>query len=193
MIGTVCGQEQESTDQKLGIKLSISGATLLGQEFQNPRPKFGYAAGIYYRKDLKKAWSLHTEFLGNFKGSKFSNGDTGYSRIALLYVDAAVLPKYSFGDDVSSVALGPYGSYLALSSLFVGGQQASEANDLALKPYDAGLAVYYFNKGRIASFQAGAKIGLVDINNGINFQGVSPRTGTGGFIRSVGIEVGVIF
>jgi len=192
IVHSAFAQSDESGDQKLGIKTSISAASLFGSELVNPRPKFGYAAGAYFSKNGKKKWGVYTELLGNFKGSKFSNGDTGYSRIALLYVDAAVLPKYSFSSE-HDAALGLYTSYLALSSLFVGGQQAAEANNLDLKPFDFGIAAYFIKKGNIASFQFGTKVGLVDINDGINFEGVKPATGTGGFIRSVGLEIGMIF
>ncbi|MEN8732168.1 MAG: outer membrane beta-barrel protein [Bacteroidia bacterium] len=183
---------QSSNGNKLGIKTSINLSTLLGDEFQNPRPKYGYTAGAFYQINPQKKWSMYTELVGSFRGSRFSNGDTGYSKVALFYMDVAAMPSYKI-DEKKKVSLGPYLSYLALSSMFKGAQQKAFLNDIGVRPIDLGLAAYYSTQGPIVGFQVGAKLGLLDANNGVNFTDVLPPTGTGGFIRNLSLEIGMLF
>lgn len=192
--GAASAQETDLGTHKLGIKTSINISALLGTEFQNPRPKFGYTAGAYFRTpEFKKNWTLQTEALGSFRGSNFGNGDTGYSRIALFYVDVAALPQYAFQDGKKSISIGPYISYLGLSSLYIGEKKKAELNDIALDDLDFGLATYFTIHGPVASFQIGGKLGITDVNNGINFVGYFPQTGSEGIIRNLSFEIGVLF
>lgn len=168
-------------------------SSMLGDELLNPRPKFGYTAGAYYTRSLNKDWKIYSEFVGNFKGSNFSNGFDEYSSIALFYMDLAILPMYDIVEDKQAVSIGPYISYLGLSSLYLGEQKKSVLNDLDLKQLDYGLAIYYTAYGNIVGFQIGAKWGIQNINDGINFIDIRPQTGTNGTIQNLGIEIGMLF
>jgi len=194
IFGQLNAQEADRSTYKLGIKTSINISSLLGTEFENARPKFGYTAGVYFETpDFKKKWSLHTEALGSFRGSNFANGDTGYSQIALFYVDIAALPQYDFQEGKKSISFGPYLSYLGLSSLYIGEKKKAELNNLDLDPFDAGFVTYFTIHGPVASFQVGGKLGLKNVINGINFDSYYPRTGKGGIIRNLSLEIGVLF
>ena len=127
------------------------------------------------------------------RDSNFSNGDTGYSRIALFYVDVAALPQYNFQEGKKSISFGPYLSYLGLSSLYIGEKKKAELNNLDIDPLDAGFVTYFTIHGPLASFQVGGKLGLKDVNNGINFDTYYPRTGKNGIIRNLSLEIGVLF
>ncbi|MFB1003057.1 MAG: hypothetical protein QMC70_02810 [Bacteroidia bacterium] len=185
-------QGAKRNSNKLGIKTSINISTLLGNELQNPRPKFGYTAGAYYHINQANDWSLYTEYTASFRGSRFSNGDTGYSKIALFYVDFAAMPAYKL-DDKQTLSFGPYLSYLGLSSIFKGQQQKAYLNDIGIRPLDAGIGAYYTLQGSLVGFQVGGKLGLANANKDISFDDLTPATGTGGFIRSLSLEVGMIF
>ena len=193
ILGTASAQDAANGNHKLGIKTSINISTILGEELQNPRPKFGYTAGAYHIYKEKNKWSLYSELAASFRGSKFSNGDTGYSRIASFYLDLALLPRYTIGGGEHSISAGPYGSYLALSSLYLGASQKPELDDLNFRPYDFGFAAFYTQHGPTASFQIGGKLSLIDANDGVNFVGAFPETGNGGFIRSLSFEIGMLF
>jgi hypothetical protein len=193
ILSTASAQNTVSENHKLGIKTSVNIATLLGEELQNPRPKFGYTAGAYYIRNQKKTWSIYSELAASFKGSKFANGDTGYSRISLFYLDLAVLPRYTFKENKHTISAGPYASYLALSSLYLGATPKPESSDLNFRPFDIGIAAFYTIPGTVASFQVGGKLSLIDANGGVNFVGAFPATGTGGLIRSVNFEIGMLF
>ncbi|PCJ66046.1 MAG: hypothetical protein COA58_08205 [Bacteroidetes bacterium] len=184
-------QKKERPELDLGIKTSINISTLSGTEFENPRPKFGYTAGAYLETPLDKKWSLHSEILGSFRGSNFKNGDTAYTKIALFYIEAAILPSYLL--DKNNISIGPYLSYLGLSSLYIGNDQKSKLNDLNFKDLDFGLASYYTINGPIVGFQFGVKVGLSNANNGVNFDGYFPKTGKGGEIRNLSFEIGLLF
>ena len=99
---------------------------------KKPKVKFGYTAGSYFISNTKKKTSVYAEIIGNFKGSNFNNGDTGYSKIALFYVDASLLPLFRLQND-HAICIGPTVSYLGLSSLYVGEKKKSSTsskNDL---------------------------------------------------------------
>jgi len=193
MAFTLCyGQNKDNSELKLGIKTSINISSLLGTEFQNPRPKFGYTAGAYLNAPINKKWSLQSEVLGSFRGSSFNNGDTGYSKIALFYVDAMVAPTYRL--EKNSISIGPYLSYLGLGSIYIGDKKKSEdIEEFGLKPLDFGVAGYYTIHGPVVGFQFGAKVGLSNVNNGVNFDGIFPKTGTGGSIKNLSFEIGMLF
>jgi hypothetical protein len=189
----VGAQGEISANHKLGIKTSINISTLIGNELKNPRPKFGYTAGAYHIYKPQESWSLYSEITASFRGSKFSNGDTGYSRISLFYLDLAVLPRYTIKKSKHSISAGPYASYLALSSLYLGVTQKPETSELNFRPYEVGLALFYHQTGKTVGFQLGAKLSLTDSNDGVNFIGAFPASGTGKAIRNLSIEVGLLF
>jgi hypothetical protein len=190
---SVIAQQKAEFPHKVGIKTNINISTLLGSELQAPRPKFGYTAGPYLIFNPEKPWSLYTEAVGSFRGSKFKNGDTGYSRIATFYIDVSILPLYSIPNSNKAVSLGPYASYLGLSSLFIGAKKKPEINDIGFKNYDIGVASYYHIKGETVSLQIGGKLALINANNDVNFVGYYPKTGNGGIIRSLSFEIGMAF
>lgn len=191
MLGTFA-QGSSSSKHKVGVKTSFNLSLLLGDELQNPRPKFGYTAGVYCQFNNENTWSLYSEITGSFRGSKFSNGDTGYSKIALFYLDVAAMPSYTI-DDKQKIAFGPYASYLGLSSVFKGEQKKAYLNDIGIGPLDAGIGAYYTIQGPIVGFQVGGKFGLSNANKDVNFVDLSPATGNGGFIRNFSLEIGMIF
>ena len=196
LLGGVRAYAQNSTpsDHKVGLKTSINFSTLLGDELSRPRPKFGYVAGPYYHYKPTNKWSLYTELLGDFKGSNFSNGDTGYARVALSYITLGMLPTYTLPESNKTVGVGPYVSYLGLASVYVGQQRKPNQSDkLGFANFDLGLAAYYTIKGQAVSFQVGGKIGLLDVNNDVRFESVSPITGTGGLIRNISLDLGMLF
>lgn len=187
-------QTEASDNSRLGIKTSIHASLIYGTELQNASPKFGYTAGAYYQHAFNKSFGLHTEFVGSFRGSNFKNGIGEYSKVALFYLDLPLMLYYQESKDATNqFAFGPVASYLGLSSLFVGTQKKAEINDLQLKDFDYGVALYYHKKNKITIFQVGAKLGLRNINNGIYFENIKPITGNNGSINNLSFEIGYLF
>ena len=96
-------------------------------------------------------------------------------------------------DTRQNISFGPYISYLGLSSIFKGEQKKAFLNDIGIGPLDAGLGAYYLIQGPIVGFQVGGKVGFTNANQDVNLVELSPATGTGGFIRNLSLEIGMIF
>jgi hypothetical protein len=184
--------EAGSGDTKLGIKTAINLSTFTGSELTNPRLRFGYSAGAYYRTRINKNLHFQTEFLGNFKGSNFNNDLDEYSRIATFYLDLPLMIGYELSDN-QLIMIGPQLGYLALSSMYIGSKAKAHINDLALHPFALDGIISYQVNGKIVGFQAGLKLGVFDLNNGLNFEQINPPTGNGGSIRSLSFELGLLF
>ena len=185
-------QTNNSSNHKLGVKTSFNLSSMAGTALENPRIKFGYTAGTYFISNIKNKISIYSEIIGNFKGSNFKNGDVGYSKIALFYVDASLLPLFRLKNE-HSICLGPTVSYLALSSLYVGDKKKSEIDKLALKPWEYSIAMYYLVPKSVVSFQFGTKIGIRNINDNIILDNVTPTINPNVTIQNISFEIGMLF
>jgi hypothetical protein len=185
-------QSSNISNNKLGVKTSFNLSSMVGTALKNPRAKFGYTAGTYFISNTKKKTSIYSEIMGNFKGSNFSNGDLGYSKIALFYVDVSLLPLFRLKNE-HSVCIGPTVSYLGLSSLYIGEKRKSEIDELSLKPWEYSIALYYQIPKSIVSFQFGSKIGIRNINNNLILDNISPTINSNGTIQNISFEIGMLF
>ena len=159
--------QSDLSNNKLGIKTSFNLSSITGSALMNSKVKFGYTAGSYFISNTKKKTSVYAEIIGNFKGSNFNNGDTGYSKIALFYVDASLLPMFQL-QNKHAICIGPAVSYLGLSSLYVGKKKKSEIDKLNIKPWEYSIALYYHIPKSIVTFQFGTKVGLRNLNNNLS-------------------------
>jgi hypothetical protein len=188
---SILAQSNSISKHHLGVKTSINISSMIGSALKNPTPKYGYTAGSFCVFHSEKKITAYTEIVGNFKGSNFNNGDLGYSKIALFYVDASVLPMVKLKNK-NAIAVGPSLSYLGLSSIYVGAKKKSEIDKLNLKPWDLNLTVFYHIKKDIVTFQFGTKIGLIDIYNNLNLTTISPSIDQGN-IMNISFEIGMLF
>jgi len=184
--------QSDLSNSKLGIKTSFNLSSITGSALMNPKVKFGYTAGSYFISNTKKKTSVYAEIIGNFKGSNFNNGDTGYSKIALFYVDASLLPLFRLQND-HAICIGPTVSYLGLSSLYVGEKKKSEIDKLNIKPWEYSIALYYHVPKSIVTFQFGTKVGLRNLNNNLSLDDIYPNINPNGTIRNISVEIGMIF
>jgi hypothetical protein len=189
---SLIAQTNDISDHRLGIKTSFNLSSMFGTALENPRIKFGYTAGTYFISKTKKKTGIYSEIIGNFKGSNFKNGDAGYSKIALFYVDASLLPLFRLKNE-SSICIGPTVSYLGLSSLYIGEKKKSEIDKLSLKPWEYSITVYYLIPKPVVSFQFGTKIGLRNINDNIILDNVTPTINQNGTIQNISFEIGMLF
>lgn len=187
------GQGSGNKDFRLGIKTAINLSSLQGTELQNPRLRFGYSAGAYYRQELNRKYHFQAELLGNFKGSHFANGDGEYQSIATFYVDFPLLLARELGDEKHLLMVGPQVGLLGLSSMYVVRNAKSTTNDVGLKPWALDLCLAYQQVGTVAGWQLAVKYGLLNVNDKLEFEDINPPTGTGGSIYSLSFELGLIF
>jgi hypothetical protein len=179
----------------IGIKTGTAFSSLIGKELQNPRVKFGFQGGVYYRQKLRSSLHLLTELNASFRGSNFDNGKTGYNRISLLNLDLPItlMIDVSKKKNEHLIFFGPQLTYLAKSDLYVNPDNVSKYQNLDLKPWDVMAVAGYHYNGYYMGWQIAAKYGLTDINDGIKFIDVSPVTGTGKLIRNVSLELSMFF
>jgi hypothetical protein len=193
---TVCRVEAQTLPEgdnfKFGLKVGLSGSTLLGDELKNPRPRFGYLAGIYYKQRIKNNWSIYSELTGNVRGSNFKNGADGYSGIHLFTIEMPLTLVYQFKEN-HNVSIGPQVSWITASSLFVGSNRKTALDGLGFKPIDFGLSAFYTRSYEVVSIQTGVNIGYRNINRNINFENIKPETGNGGIVRILSFDVAFIF
>lgn len=182
----------EGDNFKFGLKVGLSGSTLLGDELKNPRPRFGYLAGIYYKQRIKNNWSAYAELTGNVRGSNFKNGADGYSGIHLFNIEMPLNLVYQI-KEIHSVSIGPKISWITASSLFVGSNRKTALDGLGFKPIDFALTAFYTRSYEVISIQTGVNIGYRNINQNINFENIKPETGNGGVIRILSFDVAFIF
>lgn len=178
---------------KLGIKTAVNLSTLLGSEFENPTPRFGYTAGAYVYTAINKKWQFQTELLANFKGSNFKNDLEDYTKISTFCIDMPVMLGYRLNEGRNAVLFGPQFSYLSLSSMYIGSNAKAYINDIGLDPFGLDACVMYQVNGKVVGFQMGVKLGLLNINNGVNFENINPPTGKGGTIKPFSFEIGMLF
>jgi hypothetical protein len=178
---------------RFGVKIGTSFSTLIGDELENPKPRFGYLAGIYYKQKIGNKIGIYSEFTGNVRGSNFSNGIDGYSGIHLFSLELPVAFAIDIKED-KTISLGPQVSYYPASSLFVGDNRKTEIDGLGFKPFDLKAVIYYTKSYDIISLHTGFKFGLRNINQNIDFgDRIKPATGNGGLIRLICLDFALIF
>lgn len=196
IFAVLCGYAQkypEGENFRFGLKVGTSFSTLLGDELENPRPRFGYLAGIYYKQKIGPSLGVYTEFTGNVRGSNFSNGIDGYSGIHLFSLELPVALAIDIKED-KTISIGPQISYYPASSLYVGQNRKTEDDGLGFEPFDVKAVLYYTKSYEVVSLHMGFKFGLRNINRDLDFgDKVKPATGNGGLVRLVCLDLALIF
>ncbi|MBR9861757.1 PorT family protein [bacterium] len=179
---------------KFGVKTGLNFSSYFGNEFQNPRPRFGYTAGIYFRTKLSDNTHFHTELLGNYKGSNFKNeGANEYVKISSFHLDLPTYLVLAFKDNKHNVMFGPQFSRHLISSMYISGQSTAYADSVNFKPFSIDFGVAYQHNSKVVSTQFGVKMGITDQNGGVFFEDINPPTGKGGVIRLFSVEMALIF
>lgn len=179
---------------KLGIKTGVNFSMLLGTEFKNPTPRFGYTAGAYWSKAFKRdKYLLQIELLANFKGSNFANPVGQYQSIPVFALDLPLMYGPTFKKK-HSLLFGPQFGYMALSSMFLNKAQGKAFdNNVGFTRYLLDGVVMYQYQAGVVGYQCGFKYSILDMNDNVEFVDIFPATGTGGSVRSLSFEAALIF
>ncbi|MFM9943719.1 MAG: hypothetical protein ACKVQB_00655 [Bacteroidia bacterium] len=157
---------------RVGLKAGPIASSLLGTALTKPSLNNGFTLGIYYKNKLKSGFHFQTEANATMRGARFSgNGDLGYNKFTLFYFDAAqlIIKDLKKGDHSHVAVLGVQPSILIQSWVYNPYFQMSPAaRGIALNGGDV-FAVfgYQYNK-KIFGIQSVVKIGLTNINRGLN-------------------------
>lgn len=182
-----------SAPLKLGLKLGVGYASMLGGELQNPTGCFDLNGAAYLRYRFKPRWAYQTEAGVSFRGSNFSNGPSEYSTIKLYYLDVPVMLLYGLNKTATSnLILGVQYSYLLNSSIYTSNGAFPEPTAPGLKKNDvlAIIGAQFYTP--FVGFQITAKYGLLNINNGLLGANTKPAY-KGKDIHNFAIEIALIF
>jgi hypothetical protein len=206
---------QESTNDwsNLGLKMGIGAYSFYGDELKNPRPMFGYVAGLYYHSPLEKGrFHLQTGLDIRFRGGNFANareGDTAigtaYTKISLVSLDLPVQLLISTNlekqREALFVTLGAQASYLMRSVLYVGPDQIplnqsvymQTWDNLPLKPIELLLSVGVQQRFVTVGYAISLNMGITNLNDNFLIQGISPASGNGLGIGTWSLEASLLF
>lgn len=206
---------QESTNDwsNLGLKMGIGAYSFYGDELKNPRPMFGYVAGLYYHSPLEKGrFHLQTGLDIRFRGGNFANareGDTAigtaYTKISLVSLDLPVQLLISTNlekqREALFVTLGAQASYLMRSVLYLGPDQIplnqsvymQTWDNLPLKPIELLLSVGVQQRFVTVGYAISLNMGITNLNDNFLIQGISPASGNGLGIGTWSLEASLLF
>ena len=197
--GTACMQLQAQIVPKedkfrVGLRIGMGVTTIKGGELENPTTKRGFVAGAYSRYRFSNWLDFSTGLEASFRGSRFDNGDSGYSQVGLVYTDIPALFMIKTGNDGKfRTVIGYQASALLKSSLFVGPDPVYRKLGLPLRQMDH-MAVFGFTlDGVITGLNFYVKYSLRDVNSGINYPEIRPEQGKGKEIRNLAFELGINF
>ena len=206
---------QESTNDwsNLGLKMGIGAYSFYGDELKNPRPMFGYVAGLYYHSPLEKGrFHLQTGLDIRFRGGNFANareGDTtigtAYTKISLVSLDLPVQLLISTNlekqREALFVTLGAQASYLMRSVLYVGPDQIplnqsvymQTWDNLPLKPIELLLSMGVQQRFVTVGYAISLNMGITNLNDNFLIQGISPASGNGLGIGTWSLKTSLLF
>ena len=206
---------QESTNDwsNLGLKMGIGAYSFYGDELKNPRPMFGYVAGLYYHSPLEKGrFHLQAGLDIRFRGGNFANAregataiGTAYTKISLVSLDLPVQLLISTNlekqREALFVTLGAQASYLLRSVLYVGPDQIplnqsvymQTWDNLPLKPIELLLSVGVQQRFVTVGYAISLNMGITNLNDNFLIQGISPASGNGLGIGTWSLEASLLF
>jgi len=167
------GQNYSAGDNyHLGMKAGPALSLLLGDGFTTPSVLYGFTGGLYYKRQLKNGFHFQTEISSTIRGAKFDNsGQFGYDKVSLLFIDAAqlILKDLNKGSHTHCAVFGIQPSLIAQSWVYNSYYQLSPAaRDIQLNTLDVFAVVGYQLNRKIIGIQSVFKLGLTNINRGLN-------------------------
>lgn len=179
---------------RMGLRIGVGITTLRGSALENPTSKRGFVAGAYARYRVNKSIDFSTGVEASFRGSRFNNGDSGYSQIALVYTDFPALFMIKTGRTSNTrLVVGYQASALLKSSLFVGKTPVYSKLDLPLRQMDhLGVLGVSFD-GELTGVNFYFKYGFRNINRGVNYTDVRPKQDKTGDITNMAFEIAINF
>ncbi|NUM31397.1 MAG: outer membrane beta-barrel protein [Bacteroidetes bacterium] len=186
---------------KAGLKAGISLNTFKGNAFTTSYFTRGFSLGLYYRQKFKNGIHFQTEITPAIRGAKFTNSsDTGYEKINLLYIDFTqlLIKDLNKNNNTHCLLAGIQPSVLLQSWVYNNYYKLSPAaRDIALNSIDFSIVAGYQLNKKTFGIQSLIKIGLLNINRGLNMRDHDGRrlgpTNDKGTIRNLSLETSITF
>lgn len=178
---------------KLGLKLGAGYSSMLGKELENPAGTFGIDGSAYLRYRFKPMFAFQTEVGASFRGGNFNNGPGEYSSIKTYYIDLPAMIVIAVDKTTNNhIIAGVQYSRLVNSSLYLTNSVSPETNAPSLKKDDVMALIGMQFYTPFVGFQILAKIGVLDINDGLMGANTKPKY-KGKDIRNLAIELNFLF
>ncbi|MCB9240890.1 MAG: PorT family protein [Flavobacteriales bacterium] len=187
---------RDGEDYKLGVTMGLNVTQLTGTELKDPGIKTGMVIGAYYRKELTKNWHLSSEIAFSLRGSNFAHGaENEYYAMKFVYMDFPLALMYKVVDDENKqfALIGLEPSYMLQSEIYINPEFRAQYRNYGFKPFDLATQVGYHFDFYYFGFRPSIKIGLLNINDNLNLEGVTPETGKGGSIRNFTMDFKFFF
>ena len=182
---------------KVSLNMGFNTSTVLGTELKDATLKPGLLIGVDYRQKLGKSpFQVRTTLQAAYRGSRFSHTSADhYYKLNLVYAELPVDLLFKVGKTNAFISLGGSANALLQSEFFIRPDFTAEDdfNNVGFTTFDysgrAGVLfdLYYF------AWSLNLQFGLRDINNNLFLEDVLPQTGTGGSIRTLGINTKIHF
>ena len=213
MLGNSQAQDANNDLSNLGLKMGVGAYSFYGDELKNPQPMFGYVAGLFYHSPLEKGrFHVQTGLDLRFRGGNFANGgstdtaiNTAYTKISLVSLDVPLQLLISTNLDKQRealfVTLGANASYLMRSVLYVGPNKIplnqsvymQTWDNLPLNPVELMLSVGVQQRFVTVGYAVSLNVGITNLNDNFQIQGINPATGNGGKIATWSLEASLLF
>lgn len=187
---------------RVGMRAGPVMSWLTGDALSKPSPNYGFTAAIYFKHRIGNHLHFQTEVGPSVRGSRFNgNGSNGYNKFTLMYMDAAELLMIDLKKDVHlhTLVLGVQPSALLQSWVYSPYFQLSPAaRGVKLNGMDCSAVFGYQLHKKVYGIQSVIKIGLTNINRGLNMYDVlgnplGPATNNSGIIRNISWETSIAF
>lgn len=194
-VQSVFGQLYPKDDTyKLGIKTGAVFTRLNGGVLVNPAIKYGFSGGVFFRHPVGNNFHVQVESNATFRGGNFKNGEDEYYKLSTFYLElpAMWMVDLKKGSDEWCAFVGAQASVLANATIYVDPNVIPQKEQPNLKNMDYFGIIGIQRNTYYAGFQLALKLGLTDINGGVEFVdfGPDPRSGQ---IRNFGVELSVYF
>lgn len=177
---------------KLGVKMGTGAGMMIGQELQNPRPKYVITGGAYLHYRFSKHWSIQPEANVSFRGSNFNNGDNQYTSITEYALDVPFLIMYGLTkQNTVNLFVGGQFSHTLNRSMYLKGAvvPASPTPSMSNQNWFAVLGSQF--QTPFIGFQIALKYGITDMNTGLSPVMNPPNTGKD--IHQTLLELNLLF
>ena len=196
-----CQTYLEGDKFRVGLKAGLLASNLLGTALTTPGINNGFTGGLYYRYQLKNGFHFQTEIGATIRSARFNNtSDTGYTKFSLFYLDFAqlILKDLKKGSHTHCVLFGAQPSVLVQSWVYNSYYQLSPAaRSVKLNGMDVFAVFGYQYNRKIIGIQSVIKIGLTNINRGLNMYDAGGKhlgpTNDKGTMRNISWETTISF
>lgn len=177
---------------KVGVKMGTGAGMMVGQELQNPRPKYVITGGAYLHYRFSKHWSLQPEANVSFRGSNFNNGDNQYASITEYALDLPLLIMCGLTkQNTVNVFVGGQFSHTLNRAMYLKDAvvPASPTPSMRHENWFAVLGGQFHTP--FIGFQVALKYGITDMNTGLSPTMNPPNTGKD--IHQTLLELNILF